>query len=371
MSDAIKAIIVDDEEPAIAKVKSLLGEYPEFSVCGAFTDARDALASAPALRPAVAFLDIAMPGLNGMDAAALFHEKLGNHLLVVFVSAYDEYALPAFAVGAIDYLLKPVGRPRFRNTIQRIKDILARNIRVDALPAEGAPMVRLFGKLEISGVAGFSTTWRTAKVRNLFAFFMHNQDSKIYRDMLLETLWPGTQADKALASLNTCNYYLRRHLDACELPISLEYESGYYWLKMEGFCRDVDLFEKAVEESKAITAENLPPILERLELYRGPYLEDVKSTWASMGREKYSAMYVETRLAIARYYSDRGDHGEVVNNLTKALDCDPLHPGLWRLLFETYELIGDPTRLSRSVETMRRAYLERTGNEPPETLLKR
>lgn len=370
MNEIIKTIIIDDEKPALIKMENLLSVYPEFEICGSYTSAQEALESIQKLQPLVAFLDIAMPDINGMDLAAALHEKLGYKILIIFVTAYDEYALPAFDVRAIDYLLKPVTRARFKETINRLKEMLNQNpSNSSEIKENETSMIRLFGKVEIARVPPFTASWRTAKVRKLFAFFMHNQNHKIYRNTLLETFWPKIQPEKALASLNTCNYYLRKHLEASGLNITLEYDAGYYNININDIDCDVDLFTIAEEKSRNITAKNLPLILEYIELYRGPYLEDVKCSWANLDSERYSGMYVNIRLAIARYFYKNKNYNETINSISKALEINMLHTGLWKLLLDSYRKIGDPVRLQRAKENMRHLYLEKTGEEPPEDLI--
>ena len=134
---------------------------------------------------------------------------------MVFVTAHDQYALDAFDVWATDYLLKPASRSRFDQTIKRLDSLLKEYIDTDSETTptnEGRTMVRLFGKLEISGAKN-NGNWRTAKVRELFAFFLHNRNRSIYRDTLLEALWEGMSPAHALSNLNTTNYYLRRQLE--------------------------------------------------------------------------------------------------------------------------------------------------------------
>lgn len=365
----IKTVLVDDEKPALIKLQSLLSAYPDYEVCGSFTDAREALNQIPVLEPMVVFLDIAMPGISGLELASALHQKLGNQLQIIFVSAYDEYALSAFEVWPTDYLLKPVSRARFEQTILRVNEVLRRNSALTQAPAvEETPMVRLFGKLEISGAESFSNNWRTAKVRELFAFFMHNRTRGIYRDSLLETLWPEMPPEKALASLNTCNYYLRRHVEKSGVGISLLYEAGYYRISLNGISCDADLFIEAEEQSQNITDKNLPSILAGVELYRGRYFEDVKCTWADLDRERFAAACVNIRMAVANYYFEHGQFDAAADNATHALGNNTLHMGAWKLLLDAYRQMGDPVRLKHAMSNMRRIYLEQTGHEPNELI---
>jgi DNA-binding LytR/AlgR family response regulator len=106
-------------------VKLLLDVWPGLEIVAACEDGGSALEAIVAHQPEVAFLDIRMPGLSGLEVAAGVLAA-GVRTEVVFVTAYDQYALDAFDRGAVDYLLKPVGRERLAATVTRVRERLAR-----------------------------------------------------------------------------------------------------------------------------------------------------------------------------------------------------------------------------------------------------
>lgn len=170
-----KTIIVDDEPPALTKLTYLLKEYSEFELVGAFDNADDVVNSIQDLTPQVAFLDIAMPGRNGMELASILQNQLSNNVKIIFVTAFDQYAVSAFDIEATDYLLKPVSKERFQKSISRLKNNLKTAVNSTDSSAEhsfSTPMVHSFGKLEITGIPDLKPEWRTAKVRELFALFL-------------------------------------------------------------------------------------------------------------------------------------------------------------------------------------------------------
>jgi two-component system LytT family response regulator len=128
--EPVRVLIADDEPPARAKLRRFLDVDPEISVAGEAASGTEAVEMIGRLRPDLVFLDIQMPGADGfgvlqaIDPAALPH--------VVFVTAYDEHALRAFEVHAVDYLLKPFDTDRFRTALARAKE------RVRARPPAGA-----------------------------------------------------------------------------------------------------------------------------------------------------------------------------------------------------------------------------------------
>jgi two-component system LytT family response regulator len=113
----VRTLVVDDEPPARQRLVTLLGDEPDIEVVGEAGSGSAAVRAITELEPDLVFLDIQMPGFDGFDvlrATAGLH-----HPLVVFVTAYDEHALRAFDVQAVDYVLKPVVEPRFRAAVRR------------------------------------------------------------------------------------------------------------------------------------------------------------------------------------------------------------------------------------------------------------
>lgn len=116
------ALIAEDEPLMRERLKEKLAEaWPELDVVAEAADGDEALALFDVHRPRVAFLDIRMPGRTGLDVAA----AIGGECHVVFVTAYDQYAIAAFDAGAVDYLLKPVESERLAQAVARVKAKLA------------------------------------------------------------------------------------------------------------------------------------------------------------------------------------------------------------------------------------------------------
>ncbi len=124
-----KCVIAEDETLLRDALVQLLGEvWPELDIVAACDDGGSALEAIALHQPEVAFLDIRMPGLTGLEVAAALPEASPG-TQAVFVTAYDQYAIDAFEQGAVDYLLKPVGQARLAATIGRVKARIANGTR--------------------------------------------------------------------------------------------------------------------------------------------------------------------------------------------------------------------------------------------------
>jgi two-component system LytT family response regulator len=112
----MKALLIDDERLARTELRRLLEKHPDIEIAGEARNAEEAIEQVGRLEPELLFLDIQMPGCNGFELL----EKLERAPMVIFTTAYDEYALKAFEVNALDYLLKPVAPDRLAAALAKI-----------------------------------------------------------------------------------------------------------------------------------------------------------------------------------------------------------------------------------------------------------
>jgi two-component system, LytTR family, response regulator len=117
----IRVLIVDDEAHARARIRHALKDEPDFEIAGEAANGREAIETIRRSAPDLVFLDIQMPRLTGFDVCAQLAAGGGPIPLIVFCTAYDQYALKAFDVHAIDYLLKPFARERFKQALEQVR----------------------------------------------------------------------------------------------------------------------------------------------------------------------------------------------------------------------------------------------------------
>ena len=143
----VRAVICEDEPLAIRALRQYLKDVDWVEVVGEARNGRDALRLIHKLEPELVFLDVRMPGLTGLEVL----EALTHHPAVVFTTAYDEYAVSAFDFGAVDYLVKPFGRDRLVETLDRVRvrlvgeGVVSPSVREKAGTPKGYPP-RLFAQ---------------------------------------------------------------------------------------------------------------------------------------------------------------------------------------------------------------------------------
>jgi len=120
VSARLRVVVADDERPARSFLVALLRSFEDVAVVGEASSGREAVAMIEKEKPDLAFLDWQMPELDGMGVVRQLKKQ--SLPLIAFVTAYDEYAVRAFEVNAVDYLLKPVDKARLRDTLNRAQD---------------------------------------------------------------------------------------------------------------------------------------------------------------------------------------------------------------------------------------------------------
>lgn len=154
----IRCIIVDDEKPARDELTYLLSSIEDIMVVGEAENGIQAIRKAIEEKPQLVFLDVNMPGINGIDVAKEL-AALESKPLIVFITAYDSYAVSAFEVSAFDYLLKPVSEERLRNSLDRIRSMVS------------SREARVLDKLDkLSGELGLSRSTRIVGYQNSVLF---------------------------------------------------------------------------------------------------------------------------------------------------------------------------------------------------------
>ncbi len=138
MKTPMRVLVVDDEELARVRIKELLADIPDVEVAGEAENGLRAVDLVGELGPDVVILDIQMPGMDGFEVV----EALAHVPLVIFATAFDEYAIKAFEVNSVDYLLKPISRERLGEAIERARSLLDDTPQLDDQMARLAGLIR-------------------------------------------------------------------------------------------------------------------------------------------------------------------------------------------------------------------------------------
>ncbi|MCL6612792.1 MAG: response regulator [Peptococcaceae bacterium] len=352
----IRAIIVDDEQPSVEKMAKLLGDSGIVDVKGKFTNPAEALEFLKKTRVDAVFLDIEMPGIDGLEMSNRVIDLQGG-VAVVFVTAYHEYAVEAFRLNALDYLLKPVSKDRLKETLDRI--VVEKNIRVHPAPMQ----VNCFGKFKVV-VGASEVRFRTVKAGELLAFLVDRRGSAVSRSEIIDALWGEYEGDRAVAHFNTTLYYLKKALlqHGAEAPV--EHARGAYRLDPAGIDCDFHRFMSFIPASTGVNEFSIQEYEEIVALYGGEYLAGSDYQWAERNRIMLREKYIRMLIDIADYYKSAGKHDKTVEIMKAGLKHEQLHGGINFRLVEALLLLNDRISAARYYDMYRRKLRNEFGLEP-------
>ena len=162
----LRVIIADDERPARDFLKAILQEFEDVEIVGEAENGAEAVEIIKQTKPDLALLDLQMPEITGLEVVRLLRKS--QMPLVAFVTAYDEYAVQAFEVNAVDYLLKPIEKSRLRETLQRAHERLEQ---ADFRETEAEKLKKAAAKFTTKRRARhFSKEFRSEKMRKFCSF---------------------------------------------------------------------------------------------------------------------------------------------------------------------------------------------------------
>ncbi|QJD87021.1 response regulator [Cohnella herbarum] len=357
----MKAIVIDDEPLAVDSMVRILQRY-QVEVVGAFVDPREALKQQEHLRADVAFVDIEMPEWNGLELASRL-QSANPELHIVFVTAYEQYAIDAFELAAVDYLLKPIQLKRLDVTLKRLAAMRPGG----SEPREdGLAMLCLLHHLSFQDARGgaMEIPWRTTKAKELFAFMIHLADKTPNKDELLDRIWPEGDLDKSVTYLHTAIYQIRQAFKTANIPLKIEYKEGRYRLDLPANVQvDARAWENAV---KAAAEENQPEKMVQLLVkeYRGDYLETEDFHWAANERERLRALWLEHALKNASQLEAAGSSGDAISLFQQIQvrfpEIEESYFGLMRL----YDKLGNTSEVNHQYELLTDMLNEDFGVRP-------
>ncbi len=352
----IKAVILDDEQPAIDKLEKQLKTSGQVEVVGKFTEPLVALEFLKETIVDAIFLDIEMPNLSGLEVSNRALD-INKRVAVVFITAYNQYAVEAFRLNALDYLLKPVSMERLQETLKRIVE--EKGITIE--PATTS--IQCFGKLKLV-VGGSEVRFRTKKAEELLALLLDRTGKFIHRNEICDLLWEDYDGDRALTNFNTTLHYVKKALWQQGARITVEHHKGSYRLVTDGLDCDCLQFRQFTGKPYDINEDNLPRYEATADLYQGQYLVGEDYSWAELNRQMMKEKYLSLVLAIAEYEKSADRPEKAVVWLEKGLLQEQLHRELNYALIDCFIRLNDRAAAQSYYELYQGGLRRKFGEDP-------
>lgn len=338
----IRAILVDDEALAIAYMQKKLEEVGGVEVIATFLSGEALIERYEELNFQVAFLDIDMAGMSGIDLAEYILDR-NPAIQIVFVTAHQTYAVKAFELNSVDYIVKPVLKDRLVNTVNRLIDRVS-----DPQTLELVNEEKQLNSLRINCMGEFSTyfdnqqiKWKTVKVEEVFAFLIMHHQTTVSVETILDAIWPESDYKRAKIYLHTSISYIRQTLKTFGFKDALIFIKQSYFLSLNEFYCDEVQIEQLVDSSILINRNNIEDLEEIFQLYKGSYMEKNDWSWAREHGQMLEQKVTALLERLEEYYEKSGEKEKRLTCLQKLFSLHPYSEKYLRQLMIHYIDIGE------------------------------
>lgn len=336
----MKAIIIDDESLALEYLSNQLNKNSSIKILGEFVsfDTKDYIDLLKEID--IAFLDIEMPEISGLELAEQILE-INPSVIIVFITAFNEYAVQAFELNALDYLLKPVQSDRLKKTLERIIN-QANSSEKLLIPAEESLQINLCEDLSFNlpNDSQYNVQWRTTKSKELFLYLLHNAEKINRKSELIDLLWPDFDSEKAYSQLYTAIYHVRKSLKQFGSHFSLKSMQEGYILFTNDLYIDIVEWESSLSLLPLLKSDTIHQYENLMEFYTGGYLSKMDYSWTEPEKYRLEKLWTKVAYDIAHYYEEQLDTENAEDWYVKIVAAKPEEEQAHFALMKIYATLG-------------------------------
>ena len=265
----IRIAAVDDEMHVLERFERMVLKNNELELCGLFETGEQLLTYLKEHPLDAVFLDIEMPGVNGLQLSEQIL-NLSENIDIIFVTAFNQYAVEAFELQAMDYILKPLTEERLEKTVKRLLKTKRTAVRT------GKPFIQCFGDFEVL-LNGEALFWKNSKAKEILAFLVHKNGVPVNWEKIADAVWPDYDSEKAQTNFHATTYLLRKRLTEAGISQILESGRGNYRVVTDQVNCDLYQLEELIKGNKLNRKEDFN-LLEQLQ--QKGYMEESGYVWA-------------------------------------------------------------------------------------------
>lgn len=363
----MKVIVVDDEKSMHMIMERMLKKINAITLVGCFLDTWSAYAYLSDHDVDLIFMDISMPKESGIEFAKRLREE-GRETKIVFLTSHKEYALPAFDVYALDYMLKPVNQERLKQTIGRaIADIESQKDAAEQAAQEKKLIYNCLGSMELRTSQNEILKWRSSKSAELFAYLIMQRGKLVSKARIIEDVFDHMPLKNADTYLNTTIYQLRKLLDRHGLPQVIISSNQHYVLDQTQIEVDVFRFEDQCNTLDFSDAIQVNQAVEQEKSYQGKLFGEHAYGWAQIEIERLSLLYISFAHKLCEALLSRAEMDKAISILKNLVEYHDLEDRTIMLYLEALALKKDEVGLKRQYKKFTEMLLEEVDVEISKT----
>jgi two-component SAPR family response regulator len=363
----VKVMLVDDEPAMLLAMRRLLSKMEGVELVGSFQSAKEALHFVQQEKVELAFLDIKIAEDNGLELAR--NLRLINRTLdIVFTTSHSEFAMQAFDVYPLDYMVKPISRLRLAQTIAQAAN------RHSAFLDNGEEsifkplMVRGLGCFEVSDNQGRTVKWISKKSMELFAYLLVNQGRGTTRTRILEDIFPEMPLKNAETYLHTAIYQIRKVLSPNGLKEMVLSVQDQYRVNVDLAEVDFIQFEQDIKALAEINPANAAAAIKLEKQYTGELFEDKSFEWVAMERERLAIMYDSLAKRLASWLAAEKRYREAALIARRLVSRNEFEEDSNVLLLRILGAMGDRQSLYSCYERYTQLLQQELGIHPSDEI---
>lgn len=359
----IKAIVVEDEWYNLEEIAELVENTGVITVEKKYSNPLKVIEEIHSISPQVAFVDIDMPEMDGITLAERLMEY-NPKISIVFITAYNEYAVKAFDVNALDYIMKPINLQRFNTMIEKIKN----RIGVESYEKAMLLEIKCFGGLNVS-IDKASVKWERSKAEELFALLLINYGNYVHKDIIIEYLWPEYEYQKALQILQTTVYKTRKIFADLKEYITIDYNSSRYCMNIKNANCDYIDFEKAISNFNMQDKSTYEAIESAGEMFKAGFLIQQSYIWSIEKNEELKKKLVTILKEISEGYFAEKNYEAMIRYLKLLAKIVPYEDDVNYMLLKAMKEFGKPKEMLMHYQWLQRVLKEEYDNIPSERIV--
>lgn len=330
----IRVMIVDDEKPALEDLEYHLKKYKYIKVVSKIQKVNEVFASISQEKPDAIFLDVDMPEKNGLKLSQEI-KKLNKDLIIIFVSAYSQYALESFNSFPLDYIMKPISERRLKKSMDQLLYIFEQKMKENMIKGN-KKIVKCFHKFQVISNDYSEVKFPTRQTKEMLAYLICHYERQVTRKELINYIFGGIEDKKNVNLLHVTAYKLRNLLVDAGVQENQMQISGNYILKAaDGICDYID-FVKFYNRTPFIDKENIEKSENIMNTYEGPYLQDEDYIWADEIRTQMELQYEKLVFLMSDYYYESGEFEKFEKILITLINYNQLNEKAYSRLLDYF-----------------------------------
>ncbi|MET4562945.1 response regulator [Lysinibacillus parviboronicapiens] len=305
----IRAVLIDNEPLALHYFQNKLQNFQQIEVVQTFTSVKLFLNNLPSMEFEVIFLEIKLDELNGLEVADIIKTDR-PHVSVIFITSYRDFAIQAYEVGGLDYLLKPISLARLEKTVLRIEHEFSMQ-QLTQQASNTVLNVQCFDQFAVYSNNSL-VSFKTEKTKELFSYFILHPNMPIHRDYLIEILWPNLDYVRAKSNLHTALSYLRKTLTNIGYSNCIIFSNKYYIFEKPNIMCDLYDFQQFYSDFSKLESPPIFLINQCLTIYKNGLLVYDDYSWATTYKDKLYKSYIDLL--------DKGFQATVLTDTETAID---------------------------------------------------